>query len=218
MYPRPVPRPADPRVRDELVERAAELLTGTEPVTLRAVAAAAGTSTMAVYTHFGGMPGLWRAVRQQGFTHLAERLATVQRTSDPVRDVMAIGTAYVANAVAHPALYRAMFDDRSELDDPGAADSSFGVLIEAVEQARVAGRFAADVDPTGAALQLWAMTHGLVMLVISGVLPREVLGAHLPAMSAAAFAGFGDDPAAARTSATAGWQLPRDDDAPVTEG
>ncbi|WP_174278001.1 TetR/AcrR family transcriptional regulator [Goekera deserti] len=212
-----MPRPADPRVRDELVERAAELLAGTGPVSLRAVAAAAGTSTMAVYTHFGGMPGLWRAVRQQGFTHLARRLATAPRTADPVRDVMAFGTAYVANALAHPALYRAMFDDRSELDDAAAADAALGVLVQAVERARVAGRFSTDVDPAGAALQLWAMTHGLVALVIGGVLPREALDAHLPAMSAAAFAGFGDDPDAARDSAAAGWHPPGDDDAPVTE-
>ena len=41
-----------------------------EPVTLRALVEGTGASTMAVYPHFGGMPGLWSAVRQEGFTRL----------------------------------------------------------------------------------------------------------------------------------------------------
>ena len=67
-----VPRTADPGVRVALVERAAEMLARREVVTLRALVDSVGTSTMAVYTHFGGMAGLWRAVRQEGFTRLAK--------------------------------------------------------------------------------------------------------------------------------------------------
>ena len=49
-----------------------------------------------VYTHFGGMPGLWRAVRQEGFTRLAARLAAVPHDRRPGADLAALGAAYVA--------------------------------------------------------------------------------------------------------------------------
>ena len=42
------------------------------------------------------MPELWRAVRQEGCTRLAGRM-------DAVRDLAALGAAYVQNALAHPA-------------------------------------------------------------------------------------------------------------------
>ncbi len=48
-----------------------------QPVTLRALVAGTGVSTMAVYTYFGGMDGLWKALRQEGFTRLAAKLACV---------------------------------------------------------------------------------------------------------------------------------------------
>ena len=80
------------------------MLVRREPVTLRALVKGTGASTMAVYTHVGGMPGLWRAVRQEGFTRLAVRLASVTRSQDPVFDLMALGGAYVANALANPHL------------------------------------------------------------------------------------------------------------------
>ena len=44
------------------------------------------------------------------------------------------------------------------------------------------------------------MTHGLVMLVITEAIGADDLNRHLPEMSVAAYAGFGDDPAAARRS------------------
>lgn len=75
---------------------------------------------MAVYTHFGGTPGLWRAVRQEGFTLLAQRLAAVELTPDPVCDLMALGAAYLANALANSAVYRTVFDAAAELENPPA--------------------------------------------------------------------------------------------------
>jgi AcrR family transcriptional regulator len=192
-------------VRMDLIEKAAELLNGHEPATLRRVAAAAGTSTMAVYTHFGGMPGLWAAVRQEGFTRLARRLHGVERTEDAARDLTAIGSAYVANALANPDLYQTMFGPRTGLDDPEAAEATFGVLVGGVRRVCDGGRFVDSTDPAAAATQLWALTHGMLTLVLAGALPLDSLGMHLPAMTAAAYVGFGDRPDLARRSVDAGW-------------
>jgi AcrR family transcriptional regulator len=99
-------RTKDPAVRALLIARAAHMLRVREPVTLRSLVAGTGVSTMAVYTYFGSMDGLWGALRQEGFRRLAARLETVARTDDPVRDLVALGAAYTSNAMAEPDLYR----------------------------------------------------------------------------------------------------------------
>ncbi|WP_133826248.1 TetR/AcrR family transcriptional regulator [Actinomycetospora succinea] len=199
-----MPRPPDPAVRTALIEQAAAMLVAREPVTLRALATRVGTSTMAVYTHFDGMTGLWGAVRQEGFARLARRLADVAATDDPVRDLAALGAAYAANAIEHPALYRAMFDAAADLPDPESAGAAFGVLVAAAGRALEAGRFR-DVDPAAVATRQWASGHGLLLLVISGVLPREALDEHVPALLTAIFSAAGDDPGRCAASVRAGW-------------
>jgi AcrR family transcriptional regulator len=200
-----MPRTADPAVRTALVEAAAEMLAGRDPVTARSLAVRTGTSTTAVYTHFGGMPGLWRAVRQEGFTRLARRLAAVERTDDPVRDLAALGAVYVAGARRDPFLYRAMFDAAADLDDQAAADATFGGLVECADRARGAGRFAADADPVAVATRFWAVGHGLSMLVVTDVLPAEAVPLHGPELGVGVFVAAGDDPSRCRASVLAGW-------------
>ena len=73
-----MPRPADPAVRERLIDVAVDLLARDEEVTLRKVATAAGTSTMGVYTHFDGMAGLLYAVRERAFAMLAEELLALR--------------------------------------------------------------------------------------------------------------------------------------------
>src|SRR5689334_7675676 len=148
-------RTKDPAIRLRLIERAAHMLRAREPITLRSVVADTGLSTMAVYTYFGSMDGLWRAMRQEGFTRLAARLAAVAPSADPVRDLAALGAAYVSNAVANPDLYRVMFDAGFDLEDPAAADEGLLHLVRAVERARAAGRLRAEVDAPELATRTW---------------------------------------------------------------
>ncbi len=182
------------------------MLAQREPVTLRALVDGTGASTMAVYTHFGGMPGLWRAVRQEGFTRLARHLAEVELSDDPVRDLVALGSAYTASALASPALYRTMFDAGFDLEDPQAAAASFELLISAAARAVDAGRFSPGTDPGVVATRYWASGHGLTMLVLTGVLPVDVLDAHAPAVGLALFVAAGDDEPRCRRSVEAGWR------------
>ena len=78
-------------MRRRLLESAAHLLgeEGPSALSARRLAAEAGTSTMAVYTHFGGMPALVRAVVAEGFRRLYERVGAVPLTDDPVHDLHA---------------------------------------------------------------------------------------------------------------------------------
>lgn len=204
-YGRQVPRVASADVRIALVEHAAEMLASREPVTVRALAQRAGTSTMAVYTHFGGLTGLWQAVRQEGFHRLAQRLAGVERTADPVRDLAALTSAYLGNGLSNPALYRAMFDAVVDLEDPAVADRSFAELVDCATRARGAGRLADAVDPLTVATQLWASGHGLLMLALTGVLRPGTLDTQAQAIAIALCVAAGDSDTRCRRSITAGW-------------
>lgn len=205
MYSLSMARTKNPRTRALLVERAAQMLARREPVTLRALVAGTEVSTMAVYTYFDGIDGLWRAVRQEGFTRLAAELATVETTDDPVRDLTALGAGYLTNALANPDLYRVMFDATAELEDAASADATLGLLVAAVARARDAGRFAPGTDPEVTALRVWVVGHGLASLVATGPLPAAVLANGEP-MLAALFVAAGDEPERCARSVARGWR------------
>ncbi len=204
-----MPRPADSTVRQRLVDVAIGLLEDGEEVTLRKVATAAGTSTMGVYTHFDGMPGLMFAVRERAFTYLAEELVGLTPTADPVADLVASGQVYVHQALDEPALYRVMFDIDREGRPPATAAMTFAVLVKGVERAMAEGRLSPRTDPLAAATRLWAMTHGMVTLVLGGALPESALGEHLPPMYTAQLVAWGDGPRKAPASVGRGWRTLR---------
>ncbi|MEU4834328.1 TetR/AcrR family transcriptional regulator [Streptosporangium sp. NPDC023615] len=204
-------RTKNPAARSLLIDRAAQMLRAREPVTLRSLVAGTGVSTMAVYTYFGGMDGLWKAVRQEGFARLAARLATVTTPEDPVRELACLGSAYLSNALDNPDLYRVMFDATFDLEDPGASDESLRHLVRAAERARSAGRFRDDVDPLELATQSWIIGHGLASLVATGPLPRHMLAQAVPLLTGL-FVGAGDEPVRCRRSVELGWRRPYPDD------
>ncbi|TDC09436.1 TetR/AcrR family transcriptional regulator [Nonomuraea longispora] len=198
-------RTKDPAVRSLLIDRAAQMLAARQPVTLRSLVAGTGVSTMAVYTYFDGMDGLWTAMRQEGFTRLAAHLAAVAPSKDPVRDLAALGAAYLSNALASPDLYQVMFDAGFELEDATAADDTLHCLVRAVERATDVGRFRDDVDPLELATQSWTVGHGLASLVVTGPLPRQSLDHGVPLLTAL-FTSAGDDPDQCRRSVERGWR------------
>ena len=64
---------------------------------------------MAVYTHFGRIPELLRAVVHQGFKELDRAIAQVPVTDDPVADLSAMALACRQFARQNPHLYDLMF-------------------------------------------------------------------------------------------------------------
>lgn len=198
-------RAKDPAVRTLLIERAAHMLRTREPITLRSLVAGTGVSTMAVYTYFGNMDGMWKALRQEGFTRLAARFTTVTMSTDPVRDLAAMVAAYLWNALDHPDLYRVMFDANFDLEDLKAADASLEHLVQAVERGGRTGRFRTGTDPLELAIQSWTIAHGLASLVANGPLPRETLAHGVPLLTAL-FVSAGDEPGRCRLSVENGWK------------
>lgn len=187
------PRPADPAVRVALIEAAARVLAERQQLTLRRVASEVGVSTMAVYTHFGSMDDLRREVRREGFERLAAHMAAVPQTTDPVADLVALGWAYCLNALESPDLYRVMFMETT-VDTAEAVSSAatFLPVVDAVDRCIEATRLLSK-EPWDPAIEMWALTHGMVSLALAGRLTVEELLRHLQGGIRACLLGYGDD-------------------------
>ncbi len=171
------PRKLDPETRAALVDIAARLLAehGAEALSTRKIAAEAGTSTMAVYTHFGSMSGLVREMVHEGFARLERQFAAVRRTDDPVADMAVLGYAYRQNAKANSHLYAVMFGGQSlagfSLTEEDRQYGRYTLLtvVDCATRCIGAGRFR-DGDPLLIAHEMWIATHGLVNLELGGYL------------------------------------------------
>jgi AcrR family transcriptional regulator len=195
------PRTADPALRTALVESAARLIAeeGAAGLTLRRLAREVGTSTMVVYTHFGGMDELRQEVRREGFSRLAEHLDAVVPSRDPVFDLGLLGWAYCRNALTNPNLYRVMFMEVTEPGGPVIGYDTFETLVKAVDRAAQAGRFTPG-NEVERARQVWALSHGTLALHLANLLTVEEVLETLWQGAVNLFIGFGDEPRATRRS------------------
>ncbi|MDL9978958.1 TetR/AcrR family transcriptional regulator [Microbacterium sp. ASV49] len=158
------PSTYDDALRTRLLEATADAVAadGPERVSLRDVASAAGTSTSAVYTLFGGKDGLLAGVIADGFASFA----AAQRDAAP-GGLRALGLAYRSWAHTHPSLYRLMFGGALASYEGERANDALDPLIDAL-----AARGAAD--PLAAALVVWSHVHGAVSLEFACVAPPEI--------------------------------------------
>ncbi|MFC4032431.1 WHG domain-containing protein [Streptomyces polygonati] len=171
------PRQIDPKLSENLIEAAAKLLAeeGPQALSTRRLAAAVGTSTMAVYTRFGGKEDLVRAMVREGFRLLDQEMSAVVETDDPVTDVVALGWAYRRNALEHHNLYGVMFGGPGlggfALTDEDRQHGRYTLtsVVRAVERCMEAKRFHSG-DAQLVAHQLWIALHGLVTLELGGYL------------------------------------------------
>lgn len=201
------PRASDPDLSRSVLEAAGRLLGrgGSTALTTRALAAEAGTSTMAIYSRFGSLAEVHQAVRVDGFERLGHDLEAAGESGDPVADLAALAVSYYGFALDNAELYRAMFADRP----PGGEDAGAGVFAQlagVVDRCVADGRFVADdaAASTGWAAQVWVALHGMVVLALAGVQPGDRIRALLADMLYRLALGYGDDPQAARRSVALG--------------
>ena len=187
------PRVADPAIAEALVEVGARLIAHREPFSARRLAAEVGTSTSAVYTHFGGMEELRSAVRKVGFERLAQFLRRCDVSDDPVADLVKQGWSYCHNARVNADMYRAMFMEEHGENDAEVGLYTFEMLVEGVQRCIDAGRFH-DQGAHEMATRLWATTHGAVSLFLAGMFEGDQVDAITYDVGRALFVAFGDDP------------------------
>lgn len=175
---------ARPKVHDEalrvrLLDTAGALLTAEGPgaLSVRRLAVEVGTSTTAVYSLFGGKPGLLHALFAEAFRRFGSYLAKVTPTADPLADLRRLGEAYRASALADPHLYAVMFGSpipgfTPDAEDWAVAERTFAPLVAAVRRAVVAGALR-DEDPGLISMAMWGVVHGLVSLELGKVRPPD---------------------------------------------
>ena len=216
--------PTSRGVPERLVQATIGLLAeqGASAIKARAVAEASGLSTMAVYTHFGGIPELLQAVVDQGFTDLDRAISQVPVTDDPVAELSAMALACRQFARQNPQLYDLMFGlstrratyrplPDSDLRFSGRSPAfrcAYARLYEACERLASSGR-AGQQPPKVIAAQVWSFVHGFVTLELAehfvdlGDPVAQVLlpvGVHF-------VVGLGDQPERAQASHEAGARL-----------
>lgn len=137
---------------------------------LREAARRVGVSPTATYRHFRDKDDLLASVAAEGFREFSAALAQAGRVGQPLS---AMGAAYVDFALARPGMFRLMFspliakrEAYPELRE--AADEAFAVLRRGVESRAPQGE-----GVEAAALAAWSLVHGLVHLILDGVLPKE---------------------------------------------
>ena len=158
-----------------LVDEAGRILAreGAGALTLRRLATASGTSTMAVYTLYGDQSGLLRAMHRAGFERLGAALRAAAAThDDPLEALVALGRAYRDTALANPHLYDLMFGAAVPgfvPDETGqaAADASYRPLVDGVQRCIDAGQLS-GTPAERIALHLWSVSHGMVSLELAG--------------------------------------------------
>ncbi|WP_072382967.1 TetR/AcrR family transcriptional regulator [Novosphingobium sp. NDB2Meth1] len=156
---------------------------GPDGVALRELARACGSSTMAIYTLYGGKPGLMQALYAIGFARLHAYALEVEEREAPLRWMVRQMLAYRRFALDHTGMYRLMFGGEKRFS-PTGRHSQFVSLSVPVEDAYPA--FAALVDAVGTCLAhhsntapapaevqdlaflVWGQMHGLVGLEIAG--------------------------------------------------
>jgi AcrR family transcriptional regulator len=167
------PKLADPGVRTALIDTAAKIVAeeGSAALTARRLAESIGASTTAVYTHFGSMAELRRAIRREGFARFRAYLDAVPVGEDPLLELIELGRAYLQNAFANRDLYRVMFMEAPvDQEDADTGWDTFQRLVDATQRAIDTGAYRGLTDAYLGAQQCWTSGHGCVSLVLSGFL------------------------------------------------
>jgi AcrR family transcriptional regulator len=182
-------------LRASLLDVASGLLVdeGSDALTMRRVAQAAGCSTTVLYRLFEGKHGVVRGLYREGFDRLERRLAAVDE-DDPLLRLRALALAYRDHALAEPAYYTVMFGRPVPEFEPSAEDvadgrASLQVLVDAVAAAADAGSVS-GADPQHVAEVLWAAAHGAVSLELAGHLTGDAATAAFSDLTTAALVRF----------------------------
>jgi AcrR family transcriptional regulator len=175
------PREHDQKTRLALLSAAERQIAAGGPaaVSVRSVAAEAGTTTRAVYALFGSKEGLLQALAVRAFELLSDHVEGVPVTDDPLHDLLSAGVVgYRSFALEHPNLFRLVlgttfssFAFGPEASAAGAV--SFAQLVAKVQRAQAAG-FMTGRDPNLVTLQIYAAGQGMAGLELCGMIDAAV--------------------------------------------
>jgi AcrR family transcriptional regulator len=146
-----------------------------DSLSLRELARRVGVSAPSVYRHFPDKQALMTALAEEGLRRLgASQHQAAEAAGGGKAGFAATGRAYVRFALANPALYRLIFTSpliaayrASVADRPEAFDfllANAGAAVGADPESQAA---------RVAAVEAWALVHGLAMLMLDGQIPAD---------------------------------------------
>ena len=162
-------------LRAELLDTAVDQLreSGTDDLSLRALARAIGVSQTAPYRHFADKSELLAAMATRGYRDLyaALRAARERAGSSPADQMLAVAYAYVDYAAANPQLFKLMFgpavQPAARYPELREASRETLFLVQEILQCGIdEGIYETDQDVTYLANAGWSGIYGLATLRI----------------------------------------------------
>jgi len=165
-------------LRSALITAGVELLTAgsADTLSLRQVARAVGVSPTAVYRHFPDKQALLYAICEHTSDALSQaQSAAAQAAGGGAAGFAATGQAYVRFALDHPTSFRLLMSTRPPKDhfagETTHAHAAMRLLRENVAALLPAG--ASNEAQRRAAIQAWALVHGMAMLMLDGQIEAD---------------------------------------------
>jgi AcrR family transcriptional regulator len=170
-------------LKNALIKAGVELLAkdGVGGLSLRKVAGKAGVSHTAPYSHFADKQALIAAISTEGFRQLYERVSLVieEYKTEPSRQLIEVGWAYVQFALDDPGRFKVMFSGvlEKEKEYPefvAESQRNFQLVKMIVEANQVSGGLRSGPSDL-VAMSAWGIIHGFIMLLLEGQISHTVL-------------------------------------------
>jgi len=177
-------------LKNTLIQAGIEILAkeGIGGLSLRKAARKAGVSHSAPYAHFTDKQNLIAAIASDGHKKIHERFETIQanHANDPLIQFMAGAWAFVEFGLQSPDHYKITFsgaiqDEHIHTEFIEYSQRNMQILREIVEQCRNTGVLSDKGSNSELqAVSIWGLLHGLVLLMIQGQLPGNLLNTVQP--------------------------------------
>ena len=168
-------------LKDALIEAARQLVAerGPSGFTLAEAAKRVGVTGAAPYRHFADRQALLQELALRGFAKFGAVLREAWHTGQPdaTTAMRRMGRAYQIFSRDEPGLYSAMFSSSAaqvgcEVGD--SATQAFEMLVTAT--AAVLAQHGISIPARALAYEIWALSHGIAMLGVTGFLSADHAG------------------------------------------
>ena len=138
---------------------------GPDALSNRRIAKAAGTTTMTIYSRFGGKDGILDALFEEGVDRIAAAQDSVAPAA-PLDELLALVLAYRRAALAFSGHYRLMFGQPIPGYVP-SPDNRARLLGTCARLQRAVARLVPAEEAAAVTYEVFAACHGLVMLELA---------------------------------------------------
>lgn len=155
--------------KEKILEAASRLFLqgGSAALSVRAIAKAAGVSTIGIYSHFEGKQGILDALYIEGFEAVERAMSVSGLGLSPVEATLLAANNYLDLAESRRAHYNLIFGESDSSYDPGPDARLAGAAAFEKNVALAANLLpnnASRHDQEFAAMQVWSVLHGAVAL------------------------------------------------------